>query len=409
MRLAPLRLKKNEDRRLRAGHLWIFSNEVDVVTTPLGGFEAGQAVDIYDSRGKPLGSAYVNPQSLICARMISRLPGAVLDQALLVNRLKAALALRDTLFDKPFYRLVFGEGDRLPGLVIDRHGDTAVIQITTAGMERCKDAIIAALHEVVRPSHIVLRNDAPLRKLEGLELYVTAAAGTAPEQTVIEENGARFAISPMSGQKTGWFYDHRLNRARMQQYVHGRRVLDVFSYSGAWGIQAAVAGAAAVTCIDSSARAVDELRENADLNAIHQPVVALVGDAFDALKTLRTESERYDVVIVDPPAFIKRKKDLKEGLQAYHRINEHALQLVEPGGILISASCSFHLERTTLREVLLKAAQRADVRLQILEQGHQAPDHPVHPAIPETDYLKSYICRVLPAEQRGHMPAGDSG
>lgn len=398
MTLAPLRLKKNEDRRLRNGHLWIFSNEVDVDATPLGGFAPGEAVDIHDHRGKALGSGYVNPGSLICARMISRSAGIVIDRVLISKRLTDALALRNTLFEKPFYRLVFGESDGLPGLVIDRHGDTAVIQITTAGMERCKDTIIAVLDELIRPACIILRNDAPLRGLEGLDLYVAEAAGNAPEQVVVEENGARFVISPMTGQKTGWFYDHRLNRARMQQYVRDKRILDVFSYSGAWGIQAAVAGAAAITCVDSSARALEALRENVDLNAVRQPVTAVAGDAFDALKTLRAEAECYDVVIVDPPAFIKRKKDLKEGLQAYHRINELALQLVAPGGILISASCSFHLARASLHDVLLKAARRADAQLQIIEQGHQAPDHPVHPAIPETDYLKSYLCRALPAE-----------
>lgn len=394
---APLQLKKNEDRRIRGGHLWVFSNEIDVAATPLDNLAAGQAVDVVDHRGKPLGSGYANPRSLICARLVSRTPGVQLDHALLARRLRAALTLRERVFDRPFYRLVFGEGDGLPGLVIDRHGDVAVVQITTAGMERCKDAIIAALHEVIRPAHVVLRNDAPLRALEGLEQYVHDLTGNAPERTVIEENGARFYVSPLSGQKTGWFYDHRLNRARMQHYVRGRRVLDVFSYSGAWGIQAAAAGASAVTCIDSSARAGDELRDNARLNQVQDRVAVVTGDAFDTLKALRADGARHDVVIVDPPAFIKRKKDAKEGAQAYHRINELALQLLADDGVLISASCSFHLHSAMLRETLQTSARRTHVSLQIIEQGHQAPDHPVHPAIPETDYLKSFVCRVQPA------------
>ena len=393
--LPPLRLKKNEERRLRAGHLWVYSNEVDIRQTPLKDLEPGSAVSIEDARGHPIGSGYVNPHSLICARLVSRDPKYRLDKSLLVHRINIALSLRDTAFGAPYYRLVHGEGDNLPGLVVDRFGEVLVVQITTAGMERHRDDVVEALQKVLRPAAIVLRNDSPARQLEGLDSYVDTAHGTLPEELLIEENGARFAIDPLRGQKTGWFFDHRMNRARMQQYVKGQRVLDVFSYIGGWGIEAAVAGASEVLCVEASQGAIDRLHHNADLNGLGDGVASLRGDAFEALKSLRQARERFDVVIVDPPAFIKRKKDFKQGLNAYHRLNQMALQVLNKGGYLISASCSWHLKHEQLRDTILKASRHVDRAAQIVEQGHQGPDHPVHPAIPETDYLKAFIARVL--------------
>lgn len=396
MTLAPLRLKKNEDRRLRAGHLWVFSNEVDVDNTPLTAFEPGQPVEIQDHRGATLGSGYVNPHSLICARLVSRDPALALNKSLLAHRFNVALSLRERLFDKPYYRLAFGDSDGLPGLVVDRFGDVLVAQITTAGMERCKDDIIAALQQVLKPAAIVLRNDSASRAVEGLESYVETALGAIPETVELEENGVRFTAPLLTGQKTGWFYDHRMNRARMQHYVQGKRVLDVFSYIGGWGVQAAAAGANEVLCVDSSEAALQHIHHNATLNGVAEHVKTLQGDAFEALKSLRAEREKFDVVILDPPAFIKRKKDLRAGLEAYQRLNQQAMQVLAKDGILISCSCSFHLPRAELSNAMLTASRHIDRSLQILEQGHQGPDHPVHPAIPETDYLKAFIARVLP-------------
>jgi 23S rRNA (cytosine1962-C5)-methyltransferase len=394
MDLPTLRLKKNEERRLRAGHLWVFSNEVDVVATPLTPLEPGEAVEIRDSAGRALGTGYVNPRSLICARLVSRRPGGVLDRELLVRRCGRALALREMLFPRPFHRLVYGESDGLPGLVVDRFGDVLVVQITTAGMERVRDDVVAALDQVVRPSGILLRNDASGRALEGLPSYVEAAAGTVPDEIEIEENGTRFLVPLAAGQKTGWFYDHRLNRERMQRYARGRRVLDVFSYVGGWGVQALKAGASHALCVDTSAAALDEVRRNAALNDAADRVETLAADAFDALRQLRDAGERFDMIVLDPPAFIKRKKDAGAGEQAYRRINQLAVQLLSPEGILISASCSYHLPREALRDAMLRASRAAGRDLQLLEQGHQAPDHPVHPAIPETEYLKAFLGRM---------------
>ncbi|MBI2779306.1 MAG: class I SAM-dependent rRNA methyltransferase [Gammaproteobacteria bacterium] len=397
MTLPPLRLKKNEDRRLRAGHLWVFSNEVDTGKTPLTAFEAGQLIEIQDCRGEVIGNGYVNPHSLICARLVSRDPERVLNKSLLVHRLNMALSLREALFDKPYYRLAFGDSDGLPGLVVDRFGDVLVAQITTAGMEQCKDEVVAALDQAIKPSCIVLRNDTSSRAMEGLDSYVETVLGTAPETVTLEENGVQFVAPLLAGQKTGWFYDHRLNRARMQQYVRGKRVLDVFSYIGGWGVQAAAAGASEVACVDSSEAALAAAQHNAALNGVAERVKGMHGDAFEVLKALRAEREKFDVVILDPPAFIKCKKDMRAGLEAYQRLNQQAMQVLGKDGIIISASCSFHLPRPALMDAMLRASRHIDRNLQIIEQGHQGPDHPVHPAIPETNYLKAFIGRVLPS------------
>ena len=397
MTLAPIRLNKNEDRRLRAGHVWIFSNEIDVARTPLSGFEPGQPVAIEDSSGHVLGSGYVNPHALICARLVSRDPQYVLDQSLITHRLNVALSLRERLFAAPYYRLAFGDSDGLPGLVVDRYGEVCVVQITTAGMERLKNEIVAALEKVIRPRAILWRNDASVRALEELPSYVEPALGEVPETIRLEENGTLFDVPLAGGQKTGWFYDQRMNHARAQAYARGLRVLDVFSYLGGFGVQAAHAGAEAVVCIDSSQKAADHIRANAELNGVGAKVSVVVDDAFEALRRLRTERERFDVVILDPPAFVKRKKDVKEGTEAYRRINQMAMQVLAKDGLLISCSCSYHLEREVLRDLLLKNSRHLDRFMALIEEGHQAPDHPVHPAIAETAYLKAFFARVLPS------------
>lgn len=394
--LAPLVLRKGEERRLRTGHTWIFSNEVDTARTPLTSFEPGQAALMLDQSGKPLGTGYVNPHSLICARLVSRDPDYVLGKSLLVHRIQVAQSLRQRVFAEPYYRLVFGDSDGLPGLVLDQFGDTVVAQITTAGMERVKDDIVAAVTKAIKPACLIFRNDSSSRGFEGLESYTETAVGTEPAQLLVQENGAQFHVSALSGQKTGWFYDHRLNRQRMAAYVKGKRVLDVFSYAGAWGIQAARAGAQDVCCVDASEPALDSVRTNAQLNNVGERVRVVAGDAFEVLKQLRQERAHFDVVILDPPAFIRRKKDLDAGTDAYRRLNQAAMQVLEKDGVLVSASCSSYLSRDVLRNLLLASSRHVDRFLQILEQGHQGPDHPVHPAIPETDYLKAFICRVLP-------------
>jgi 23S rRNA (cytosine1962-C5)-methyltransferase len=393
MSLPPLRLRKNEDRRLRAGHLWVFSNEVDVERTPLTAFQPGEAVQVQDARGAPLGSAYVNPRSLIAARVVSRDAGAVLDRAFLKRRLARALSLRELLFDRPFYRLAYGESDGLPGLVVDRFGDVLVAQLTTAGMERVKGDVADALRDTVKPAAVLFRNDSSGRALEGLPEYVETAFGTVPDVVELEENGVKFG-APMAGQKTGWFYDHRMNRARLMAYTRGRRVLDVFSYVGGWGVQAAAAGAEQVVCVDASAEALEHATRNAARNGLEARVAVRRGDAFETLRAMAAEGEKFDVVVLDPPAFIKRRKDQKAGEEAYRRVNQLALEVLRQDGILVSASCSYHMPREALQDAMLRAARHRGRGLQIVEQGHQGPDHPIHPAIPETAYLKAFFGRV---------------
>lgn len=394
MKLASLRLKKNEERRIKQGHLWVFSNEVDNKITPLKDFEAGQPVIIEASNGKPIGMGYVNPNTLICARLLSRSAKVELNTKFLKRRIQDAQALRELNFDQPFYRLVFAESDGLPGLVIDRFGDVFVVQITTAGMENVKADILQVLENLYHPQAVVMRNDSKSRELEGLPLYEEVALGSLPEEIVIVENGTKFAIPVEGGQKTGWFYDHRMARARLQGLVAGKRVLDVFSYLGGWGIQAAVAGAESVTCVDASESALDGVERNAELNEVSEKVTLIQGNAFDVLNALRLEAERFDVVIVDPPAFVKRKKDLKSGSEGYRRINEIAMRLLNPDGILVSASCSHHMGRDQLLSQVQSAARHIDRQVQLFDQGHQGPDHPIHPAIPETEYLKSFFLKV---------------
>lgn len=394
MSLPSLILRKNEDRRLRAGHLWVFSNEVDVKKTPLVDFKPGEVVQVKSDTGKPLGMAYVNPRSLIAARLLTHGKAAPPVSGLIVHRLNQALGLRERLFDEPYYRLVFGESDGLPGLIVDRYGDVLVVQISTAGMEAQREAIFAALEKVVKPKGIVVQNHVPMRELEGLEMGEREIIGEVPEVLTVVENGIRYEVDFTVGQKTGWFYDQRDNRLKLPRYVKDKRVLDVFSYIGGWGVTAAKAGASEVTLVDSSAAALDMAKKNAELNGVSLKTIE--DDAFDALAALREAGEKFDVVIVDPPAFIKRKKDHKAGLAGYQRINQAALQVLESDGILVSCSCSQHLTEQELARVIQRSARHVDRFAQILEHAHQAVDHPEHPAIPETRYLKGYFVRILP-------------
>jgi len=391
----PLYLKKREERRLRAGHPWVFSNEVDIARSPLTALAPGQAVQVRTHADRFVGNGYVNPHSLICARLVSRTPGERLGRGLIERRLRHALALRERVFPHPAYRLAFGEGDGLPGLVVDRYGETAVAQFTTAGMERVREDVLAALETVLAPRAVVLRNDLPARALEGLEAAVETVRGEPPQWVGLEENGVRFEASPLHGQKTGWYFDHRLNRARLVRYVREARVLDAFSYTGAWGIQAACAGAREVLCVDSSEPALAQVRRHAELNGVSPAVATRRGDVFEVLKDLAQAGERFAVVVLDPPAFIRRKRDAASGGEAYRRLNRLALRVLATDGVLASASCSTHLARERLLELVAAAGRDAGRELQVLEHGAQGPDHPVHPALPESAYLKLYLLRAL--------------
>lgn len=394
--LPVITLNNKADRRLRGGHLWIYSNEINTAVTPIKDIPAGQQVFVENAQGKFMGVAYINPHNLICGRIVSRDKRYLLDKSLLVHRIKIALGLREMISAEACYRLIYGDSDNLPGLVVDRFGDILVVQIGTQGMEWLKQDIIDALCQVLKPRGILLKNDSRIRAIEDLPSYVEVVYGEVPEFVPLTENGVAFEAPVFAGQKTGWFYDHRASRARLADYVKGKRVLDVFSYIGGWGVQAAAFGAEQVICVDSSEFALECVHRNAELNGVSERVESLLGNAFDAMKQLFEEGERFDVIIMDPPAFIPRRKDTKKGEQAYRRVNELAMRLLNREGILVSGSCSMHLSRTVLVDVLRQSSRHLDRQLQILEQGGQAFDHPVHPAIPETDYLKAVFARVLP-------------
>jgi len=392
-----LYLKRGEDARLRAGHLWVFSNEIDVKRSPLTAFEAGQRCAIVDAQNKPIGIGYVNPHSLICARLVSRGLEHPLDHSLIVHRLNVALALRNRLYDEPYYRWVFGDADGLPGLTLDRFGDVIVGQTTTAGMEGLRDIITEAIVKVLKPRTVWWKNDASIRTMENLPSYVALGYGEHVPSVMVRESGMEFECDLIDGQKTGWFYDQRANRDLLAPIVKGKRVLDMFSYLGAWGLRAAAFGASEVVCVDSSQSAVDRIVGNAARNGFADRVHAKRADVFDELKRLREAREHFDVVILDPPAFVKRKKDFIEGRMAYRRLNEMGMQVLSKDGILITCSCSYHMPRNALLEGVQQGARHLDRYVQVLAHLQQAPDHPVHPAIPETEYLKGFLCRVLPA------------
>jgi 23S rRNA (cytosine1962-C5)-methyltransferase len=389
-----LYLKRNEDKRLRKGHAWVFSNEVYTKRSPLDAFSAGDLVVIKDSTGKSLGSAYINPNTLVCARLISRKPSQKMGGNFFKERINSALALRERFFDKPFYRLIFGESDGLPGLVIDRFDSVLSVQITTAGIEKQKEILINTLIELFSPEAIILKNDNSQRQLENLPQETEVIYGTLPETLIIEENNTLFQLNVVDGQKTGWFYDHRNSRAQLAKLAKGQRVLDLFSYSGAWGIPAAVAGATEVTCVDSSESALALAESSAALNKVQGKMHFVRSDVFDFLKQARENNELYDIIVLDPPALIKRKKDFKAGYEAYRRLNHLALQVLEKNGILISASCSHHLTKSNLHEILRSSARHIDRHMVFFNTGGPGPDHPVHPSIPETEYLKTYFCSV---------------
>jgi 23S rRNA (cytosine1962-C5)-methyltransferase len=390
----PLFLKKDEDRRLRQGHAWVYSNEIDSARSPLKAFAPGALVDVHSSADRPLGTAYVNPNTLIAARLLTRTPGQI-DQQLFIDRLQAALQLRAALYPDPHYRLVFGESDGLPGLILDRFGEVLVGQSATHGIERLLPEIEASIAAVIKPRALLWRNDGSARGLEGLPLEQRLAWGTLEDPVAVIENGLRFLAAPRAGQKTGWFFDQRDNRARLKRYAPGARVLDVFSYAGGWGLSALHFGATDAVSVDSSERALALVQASAQAAGLAARLRTIRGDAFDTLRELRQAREKFSLVIVDPPAFIKKRRDHKEGALAYRRINEDALKLIEPGGYLVSCSCSHHFPEEELVGAVNAAARHVDRQVQLIERLQQSADHPVLPAIPETSYLKGAVFRVL--------------
>jgi len=389
---ARLVLKKGEDRRLRGGHPWIFSNEIE---DWLGAVEDGGLVDVVDHRGAFLGRAYVNRHSLIAARVLTRGRDEI-DTAFFVKRLERAKRLRDAVYPgEPAVRLVYGESDQLPGLVVDRYGDWLAVQVLTLGVEKRLIELRAALEQVFEPRGAVRVADSPLRVLEGLEQRREVWWGDVPEQVAVRVGGFDVRADLIHGQKTGLFLDQRENRRRAEARAKGRSALDVFCYQGEWAMHLARGGAASVLAVDSSEPALSIARENVERNGMAGEVSFLRMDAFDALRRLEREGRRFGIVVLDPPALIKSRRAMAAGARAYREHNRLAMALLEEDGILVTCSCSHHLDDDLFRQVLLEAARTAKRPMRVLDWAGEAPDHPRLLAVPETHYLKCAVLQAL--------------
>jgi len=391
--LPVVRLKAGAQKRVARGHPWVYSNEIEMDATARDA-PPGSPVRLVDSRGEALGTALFNRQPLIAARLLSRRSDVTIDRDFLAGRLARALELRARLFDQPFYRLCHAEADGLPGTVIDRFGSTLVLQVNTAGMARLLPELIEALERLVEPETVVLRNDGPARELEGLAREVEVVKGRLEGPTELVENGAGYLADLREGQKTGWFYDQRDNRAltaRLTAGLHGGRALDAYSFTGGFAIQAALAGAAEVVAIDRSEPALALAAEAAALNGVAERCRFVRAEVFAELARLARDGERFDLVIVDPPAFVKTKRDLPQGLKGYRKLLRLATLTVAPGGLLLAASCSHHVDFASFGEQLRRGLHDAGREGRLLYQRGAGPDHPVHPFLPETAYLKLQV------------------
>lgn len=388
---ARVRLRQDREPRITSGHLWVFEREIEAVD---GSPQIGDLVDLVSHRGRFLGRGYFNPRSAIRVRLLTHRDEPI-DAEFWARRIRAALALRRRVVDgATAYRLVFGEGDMLPGLVADRYADVLVVQTLTAGVDRRRDVIVDALAGLSGASAVYLRNDARSRLREGLPLYRQFARGEASTRIEIAEGPARFSVDIAAGQKTGWFCDQRENRLALAPFAGGARVLDVFCYSGAFGIHAALRGATSVVGLDVSHDAVGLAHAHAALNAVSDRCVFRAADAFDELRALQQAGQRFDLVVLDPPAFARSRRAVPEALAGYKEINLRAIRLLEPDGVLVSCSCSWHVDEQMLWTVILEAAHDARRDLRLIEFRSQARDHPMLAAMPETRYLKCFILQA---------------
>ena len=380
-------------RRAVAGHPWVFSNEIrmDAAAKAL---PPGTLVRLVAEHGEAIGVATFNPHPLIAARLIARAPEAQIDAAFLAQRLRRALNLREKMVPAPFYRLIHAEADGLPGLIVDRYGDALVVQANTAGMEALTPLLIEALEAELSPAAVLLRNDSPVRALERLPLEIRWAKGALTVPVELIENGARFPVELGHGQKTGWFFDQRENRAMVAGLAAGVRMLDLYCYGGGFAVQAACAGASEVVAIDRSEAALAAAARAAEVNGVAARCRFERGEAFDRLQRLRGAGERFDIVVADPPAFVKSKKELAQGAKGYRKLVRLAAPLVNPGGFLFVASCSHHVDPALFADHVRRGLVDANRAGRILASTGAAKDHPVHPALPESAYLKAQLLQL---------------
>jgi 23S rRNA (cytosine1962-C5)-methyltransferase len=383
-------LSKKHDRRIRGGHLWIFSNEL----TDIPKLEPGSVVEIFDSNKKSYGFGFYNPNSLIAVRILKTFDEINID--FFRKRLEKAFDLRKQIFrNDNMYRLVFGESDLLPGLIVDKYDDYLSIQSLSAGIEKNMDVIVQALIEII-PSNkgIILKNISHHRNNEGLELFEKIIFGSIPDEIICMENGISFSISLLESQKTGYYLDQKENRLFVKRIAKNKKVLDCYTNQGAFALNAAKSGAKEVVAVDVSGTALEKVRLNADINGF-QNIIAVNSDVPDFLNSELEKNNKYDIIILDPPSFTKSKKTLNTAISGYKKINKLALKLLSPGGYLLSSSCTHYLQEDVFQDLISEEAIKQQKMLQLIYRGMQAPDHPVLLGMPETKYLKFFAFKLI--------------
>ena len=391
--MTRITLNKNEERRIKSGHPWVFSNEIREVS---GERSSGSVAELYDAAGAFIGVGHYNPNSLIAFRLVSRLREDIDTVEFFEKRISAALEHRKACFPAlTTFRAVYGESDFLPGLIVDKYGDYLSLQLLSTGMDSRREQLVAALLGVFDPVGIIARNDVSVRKLEGLDEKVELLWGEIPETVEMAENGLRFQVNLRDGQKTGGFLDQKQNHLLLRGICTGKSVLDCFCYSGSWALHAASFGAKSVLGIDISSRAVEQANRNAQLNGVADRVSFEECDAFERLRSLHQEGRRFWVIVMDPPAFVKSRKNIAEATKGYLTVNRRALELLEPGGYLITCSCSYHIGREAFRDILIQASRLAKREVRLVETCTQASDHPVLLSFPESEYLKCFVLQAV--------------
>ncbi len=391
--LPRIALLPGKHKRAKQGHPWIYANEV-AMTPEVKSLPAGTLVSVDNSGGEPMGTAFCTPQTLVVARMLDRRPNCPFAAAFVAERVERALALRSKLFAEPYYRLIHAEADGLPGLIVDRFGEGLVCQLNTAGLELHRDAVLEGLQQVLEPAWLLLRNDSSQRALERLPSLVESLLGEPPSPLEITENDTVYLADVAGGQKTGWFFDQRLNRAMVAELAAGARVLDAYCYLGGFGLLAAKAGARHVTLLDSSASALELATAAAARNGLSEVVTAQQSDVFEAFEAYAKEKRQFEVVVIDPPAFARSKKDLPAALRGYRKLARLAARAVAPGGFLLANSCSHTVDAASFLQETSRGVQEAGRNARILRATGASPDHPTHPHLPESAYLKALLLHL---------------
>lgn len=390
--ILTLAVKSEALPRLTSGHPWIYANEL---ARPPKAVHPGSLVDVRTTRGAWIGRGYYNPRSVIAVRLLAREPVEI-DETFFTRTIDRAQALRDRVVPgDDACRIVFGEADGLPGLIVDRYGPVLVTQFLTAGMDRFTDAIVKVLVARHHPTAIIGRNDSGARKLEGLVVEKRLLYGDKPERVFVTKNGLRFEVDVWDGQKTGLFLDQSANYRAIAPWANGARVLDTFCYAGAWGLHALQYGAASVLGLDASEKALAAAQANASHNGLVHRVEYRRADVFDELRTLAAGTGRYELIVLDPPSFAKSRKDKAGALRGYKEINRLGMSLLTPGGVLVTCSCSHPIDAQMFHQVLVDAAADAKRPFRLIERRTQSPDHPIVLGIPETEYLQCVILQDL--------------